>query len=699
MKKKHITVMTLTFLMMISALATTGLMTVNAEDPHAGSLTMHMVINTIDTDGQHAIALSIKQELAKIGITVLFDYRDDATISDTIESTGTHYNYTWDDAPNLGWDMRFWEWWGMPTSLLWWPAMMSTAGAPPLGWQTMGYNNTKFDDLLWQQYAEFDPVERRKLMLLLQQEFVHAGYGPVLYAPEFIQVVDKRFQTPWGTEGWQDEAWWYDPFIYTWNEDPMPEHVTVKFADAGLWEVYNPIYMWTYVQDMTQCQTHSMLYVVSKEYGSAVGEGITVRPYLAAADPVWADDYLSCNISLRDDVYWHNFTDTYTEGGPYVYNNEKFTADDVVLTFDALMNPDVGAWATSDYIGVLDCSVYPGGVEKLDDYTVRFHLEKPYNELPDLLANEWAAFILPEHILGFDKVAPGDWYGHWTNTEFPPPGTGPFEFVEHNLAEDYWRLEAVPNYTPGLNPFNHTLVIDEIIGYQITDMTAGWTALMNHDIHFGYGSWDATPAQLDAANATGEFWVFNSPIPAVRNLVFNLRHPILSNRYVQQAICHAIDYPHIVDDILPLAGLNGHLQATPVWRSLTQFYPTPAEEVLYNIGPYEYNIAVAQQYMDMWKYSLFETTKQANPSPPPDYIPDPALVALGPIGDNDFSGLAELDDFVVWAENVGTSPIDWPWWPCKDIDPDADNTDYVEMADFYDWRENVGAYYPFYGAR
>jgi len=101
MKKKHITVMTLTFLMMISALATTGLMTVNAEDPHAGSLTMHMLINTIDTDGQHAIALSIKQELAKIGITVLFDYRDDATISDTIESTGTHYNYTWDDVPNF----------------------------------------------------------------------------------------------------------------------------------------------------------------------------------------------------------------------------------------------------------------------------------------------------------------------------------------------------------------------------------------------------------------------------------------------------------------------------------------------------------------------------------------------------------------------------------------------------------------------
>ena len=695
MKKKHITIITLTCLMMISALATTGLMTVNAGNPNAGSLTMHLVLLSDDFDGEHAIAHMLQEEFAKIGITLLLDYRDAERFSSTIGSSGTHWDVTWDDAPDFGWDMQIWEWWGMPTSLLWWPAMMSAGGMPPLGWQTMSYNNTDFDSLLWQQYAEFDPVERRKIMLLLQQEWVHDGYGPVLYSPDFIQVVDKRFQTAWGTPGWEDAAWWYDPFLYTWNESAwggsVPEDpLVLKYADAGNWYVYNPIYMWTYVQDMTQCQTHSMLYVVSKQPGAALGEDFWVRPYLASADPVWADDYLTCNISLRDDVYWHNFTDIYTTpGSPVEYNNEKFTADDVVLTFEALMNPDVGAWATSDFIGVLDCAVYPGGVEKLDDYTVRFHLEAPYVELKDLLANEWAAFILPEHILGFDKVAPEDWYHHWSNKDCPPPGTGPYRWVEHNTQEDWWKMEKVPNYPTGLNPFGYGEVVpDEIIGYKITDPTAGWTALMNHDIHFGYGAWDATPAQLAAANATGEFWVFNSPVPAVRHLCFNMNHPILSNRYVRQAIAHAINYPKIRDDILPLAGLNGFLQATPVWRSLEQFYPTPAEEALYNIGPYPYDIAVAQQYMDMWKYSLSAYAPEGSPE-----------VALGPVGDFDFSGLAELDDFVVWANNVGTSPNDWPWWPGQDVDPDADNNDYVEMADFYDWRENIGEYYPFYGAR
>jgi len=678
----------LSCLMLISAFATSVLVKVEASNPNQGSLTMHLVLDYVDYDGYSAIALSLQDTLAEIGITLLLDYRGDEDIICTIGPYGSYWNITWDDAPGYGWDLKFWEFWGMPTSMLWWPAMMSADGMPPVGWQTMSYNNTKADFLLDLQFREFDPVERRKLMLLYQQEFVHDGFGPVLYSPEFVQVVGKRFQTPWGTPGWEDAAWWYDPFLYTWVEDPMPSKVTVKWATASMhtWYVYNPIYMWTYVQDMTQCLTHSMLYVVTKELGSAVGEGYTVRPYLASSDPVWADDHLTCNISLRDDVYWHNFTDIYTDPlNPVEYNNEKFTADDVVLTFDALMDPNVGAWSTSDYIGILDCSVYPGGCEKLDDFTVRFHLERPYVEFKDLLANEWAAFILPEHILG--SVPRRDWYGHWTSDVCPPPGTGPYRWVEHNVAEGWWKIEAVPNYTPGLNPFGYTPVIDEIIGYRITDPVDVWTALMNHDIHFNIDHLPP-PAQIEELNATGEFWVFNSPIPSTRFLCFNLNHPVLSNRYVRQAIAHAVNYPKIKDEILPLAGLGGHLQATPVWRSLEWAYPTPAEEALYNIGPYEYEIAVAQQYMDMWNYSL-SANAPANSTE----------VLLGPVGDADFSGLVEMADFVVWAENVGTAPDAWSWRAGRDVDPDFDNNGYVELADFYDWRENIGNHYPFYGAR
>jgi ABC-type transport system substrate-binding protein len=672
---------TLICLMLISAFATTGMVTVKASDP----IILYLVQDATDSEGFHALGLSIKEELAKIGITVEIDYREEGELDDTLY--GNYWNYTWDDAPGYGWDMFIRENWCMPTDLLWFESMLAAVGMPPAGYQRMSWNNTKADALLRNAFEEFDPDKRRQYMLLWQQEYVHDNPSPTLYALTWIQVTDKRFQTPWGGPG--DQAEWYDPYMNTWIEDPMPPTVQLKVGySAGWWE-YNPIFMWTMAQDCSQLLTHSMLYVVSREWGSDHGTGFYHKPYLAVGDPVWADDHLTCNISLRDDVYWHNFTDIYTEGGPYVYNNELFTADDVICTFEALMDKATMSWGKSDYDNVLDVSTYSGGVEKISDTQVRFHLKNPIAPelFKQLLANEWGVMIVPEHILG--SVPHKDWYGHWTNEACPPPGTGPFRFVE-DIPDEYFKLEAVPNYTPGLGG-QHT--IDEIHGYVITDPAAAWTALMNHEIHYTPGGvWSATPEQIDLARADPALAVFDDPIPATRNLAFNLRNPFLSNRYVRQAIAHAINYPHIVDTIGPTAGLSENciIQSNPLWPMMEWAYPTPADEALYNIGPYPYDIAVAQQYMDKWKYSL---TANANGT-----LGDPN-VALGPVGDNDFSGIVELDDFVVWAENVGTAPEAWPWWPGQDIDPDADNTDFVELADFYDWREKVGSYYPFYGAR
>jgi len=59
-------------------------------------------------------------------------------------------------------------------------------------------------------------------------------------------------------------------------------------------------------------------------------------------------------------------------------------------------------------------------------------------------------------------------------------------------------------------------------------------------------------------------------------------------------------------------------------------------------------------------------------------------------GDADFSGLVELADFALWADNLGKIPEQFP----LKVYPDFDNNGYVEMADFYRWRENIGKHYP-----
>jgi len=302
--------------------------------------------------------------------------------------------------------------------------------------------------------------------------------------------------------------------------------------------------------------------------------------------------------------------------------------------------------------------------------------------------------ILPEHIFG--ELPHKEWYSHWTNRKHPPPGTGPFQFV-YDIPDEHWKLEALDEYPDGLGigDFQGPHVIDEILGYVITDPGAAWTALMNQEIHYAHGGvWSATPEQIAAVDRD-IFDVFDDPIPATRSLAFNLRNPVLSNRFVRQAIAHAINTPHIVDTILPLAGLSPHcsIQATPIWPMLEWAWPTPGEMTEYNIGPYEYNIDIANEYMDMYRNSLVGTdwTQQY-----PDNRPK------SPLGDADFSGYREPLDFTIWATRLveaQLTPDLWPWSPGRDIDPDFDNSAYVDIDDYYIYRDIAEDYYPFPGAR
>ncbi len=178
-----------------------------------------------------------------------------------------------------------------------------------------------------------------------------------------------------------------------------------------------------------------------------------------------------------------------------------------------------------------------------------------------------------------------------------------------------------------------------------------------------------------------------------RGIAFNLHHTILSNRFVRQTIAHSIRYDYICNDILFDNGIESlHFAKAPICPQTYYTEPdVPADPdlngstvVLFNtdLEPYEYNLARAELFLDMWNYSQVGK----------DYM-------LGPVGDGDFSGYVDMADFVIWAENVNTVPSHWPGVPGRDIDPDYDNSGHVELADFFRWRENIGEHYPFDGAR
>ena len=103
------------------------------------------------------------------------------------------------------------------------------------------------------------------------------------------------------------------------------------------------------------------------------------------------------------------------------------TADDVVFNFGQWLDPEIG----SSMLGLMSY-LQPTNVEKVDDYTIKLHLDIPQIAVPEHLFH-YPAQIVPKTFEG-DLVR-------------QPIGTGPFlleEYAETERAvfvrrEDYWR--------------------------------------------------------------------------------------------------------------------------------------------------------------------------------------------------------------------------------------------------------------------
>ncbi|MCL2581047.1 MAG: ABC transporter substrate-binding protein [Streptosporangiales bacterium] len=120
--------------------------------------------------------------------------------------------------------------------------------------------------------------------------------------------------------------------------------------------------------------------------------------------------------------------------GVKFHNGKTMTADDVVATVDLLTNTQNGSSFLSQAKGILDS----GQTEKIDDYTVKFHLSQPFVDFPYLMsAYNYNAVILPK---GYE-------IGSFLKK---PQGTGPFMVSKYvpNQSITYTRN---PHYwLPGL---------------------------------------------------------------------------------------------------------------------------------------------------------------------------------------------------------------------------------------------------------
>ena len=160
------------------------------------------------------------------------------------------------------------------------------------------------------------------------------------------------------------------------------------------------------------------------EYLCLSDQTLTLKPVLATSwTPNSAADVWT--FKIRQGVKFHN--------------GAALTADDVVYTYKLQTNPAGKSAALSALAGVLT----PSGVEKVDDFTVAFHLEAPNGNFPYLTSSDnYNMIIIP------NNYDPAKWESSFV-------GTGPFVMKSYTAKvgasftrnEQYWGTKAKPAAT------------------------------------------------------------------------------------------------------------------------------------------------------------------------------------------------------------------------------------------------------------
>jgi ABC-type transport system substrate-binding protein len=636
--------------------------------------------------GYHDVMFEIQKELANIGIELEITMYDSWTIWSSCWEENWNVSSV-DALPPDGWDITCTDWWTQFTSTVWTESFCEDEWVPPLGYNIMPWTNEEADELLKAGIYSLDAETRKFNLWAWQEMYMHDPPMINMFVPYYLEIIGDY------VEGYSGQVWFSEVLNLGLHADEMPSarqalgNTTFLLGCATDMPNVMSLYMSGYTQSAYQYLTQDTLYMTEIDYNASAREyipfPIRTEPHLAADLPTYLNDTTAI-VPLRDDVWW-----VWPNGS----KSEKLDAYDAEYSIETVLDPDTGSPSQGEFIPAIESvdvlsnatlQSYGLWPTMYEPFAIQINLKAPFGDLTDLLGMNWGAGMLPEHLLGDIPRR-----NLRTSAYYSDPNlwcfTGPYIF-EKWVKGQYVKVKVNPHYYGR----DMTGIVDDVIIRIIPNDATRLQELKTFKVDALEFIW-GTEEELDPALWPGHH-IFQTPAPQSNLLVFNLDNPYLSNRYVRQAIAHAIPYDRIYSEILPGWGIldvipDGAKTIINPYTNYTEpIVPgdpdlTGSKVSLFNtdLEPFEYNLTKAEKYMDMWRLS------QVGETP-----------TLGPVGDTDFSGHVEMDDFVVWANAIvdGTLTSPWSFLPGNDIDPDCDNSDYVELADYYDWRENFGMYYP-----
>ncbi|MFP5076282.1 ABC transporter substrate-binding protein [Rhizobium sp. YIM 134829] len=257
--------------------------------------------------------------------------------------------------------------------------------------------------------------------------------------------------------------------------------------------------------------------------------GTEIEPGLAESWTI-SDDGTVYTFKLRKGVKFQT-TDFFTP-------SRELTADDVVFSFERQLKADNpwnkyvagGAWEYADGMG------FPGlikAVEKVDDLTVKFTLNRP--EAPFLadLGMDFASILSKEYA---DKLAAD---GNMAQLNQMPLGTGPFAFVAYQ-PDAVIRYKAHPDY------WNGKQKVDDLVFAITTDASVRAQKLKAGECHVM-----PYPNAADVADLKKDenLTVLEQPGLNVAYLAYNTTQAPFDKPEVRKALNMAMNKQAIVDAV------------------------------------------------------------------------------------------------------------------------------------------------------
>jgi len=271
-----------------------------------------------------------------------------------------------------------------------------------------------------------------------------------------------------------------------------------------------------------------------------------IEPGLAESWEV-SDDGLEYTFHLRQGVKWQT-TDAFTP-------SRDFNADDVVYSFMRQWDenhPYHGvSGGTYEYFNSMSMPDLIKAIEKVDDHTVKFVLNRPEAPMIANLAMDFASILSAEYA---DQMMEA---GTPERADLEPVGTGPYQLVAYQ-KDAVIRYKAHPDYWRG------QAAIDTLIFSITSDTSVAYQKLKAGECHVvPYPN----PADLQAMEADPDINLMQQEGLNVGYLGYNTQMAPFDNPKVRKALNMAINKEAIIDAVFQGAGASAKNPIPPTMWS------------------------------------------------------------------------------------------------------------------------------------